>query len=62
MSCCSGNGENILDKYEISDILTGKVGWIDSNLARKLARSCLDCIEKEFPHFVYSVSGDSFET
>ncbi len=47
---------NILKKHDIKKVISGKKGWIDQDLLKKLAIAPLKCIEKEFPHFIYSVS------
>ncbi len=51
-----------IEDYEVDDLLSGKPDWIDSKMAEKLADLPLDCIEKEFPHFVYSVSDHDYFT
>ena len=48
--------KNVLKKYDIEKIISGKKDWIDQDLLKKLAKAPLNCIKKEFPHFVYSVS------
>ncbi len=47
---------NVLKKHDIQEIISGKKDWIDQGLLEKLAKAPLNCIKKEFPHFVYSVS------
>jgi len=47
---------NVLKKHSIEKVISGKKNWIDKNLLKKLAKTPLNCIKKEFPHFVYSIS------
>jgi len=52
----------IFKKHDIEKVVSGKKDWIDQELLKKLARPPINCIEKEFPHFVYSISSlDSLE-
>jgi len=50
------NEVEVLKEYDIEKVISGKKDWIDQDLLKKLAKAPLNCIEKEFPHFVYSVS------
>ncbi len=50
------NEVDILKKHDIEKVISGRKDWMDRDLLKKLAQAPLNCIEKEFPHFVYSVS------
>ncbi len=46
----------VLKKHDIEKIISGKKNWMDKEILEKLAEAPLECIEKEFPHFTYSIS------
>ncbi|MFP4002062.1 MAG: DUF2891 family protein, partial [Thermoplasmata archaeon] len=46
----------VLETHDIEEIISGKKDWMSNYLFEKLAESPLKCIEKEFPHFMYSLS------
>ncbi|MEF8835432.1 MAG: DUF2891 domain-containing protein [Candidatus Thermoplasmatota archaeon] len=52
----------VLEKHEIEKIISGKKNWMDQDLLKKLAEAPLDCINKEFPHFAYSISSSDSVT
>ena len=50
-------------KNNLDDIIAGNNDWMSDDLLKKLSKPSLNCIEKEFPHFIYSVeSEESFKT
>ncbi len=62
MSGSNKEDVEVIKKHDIESIISGRKDWMDKELLSKLAQAPLNCIEKEFPHFVYSIkSVDSFE-
>lgn len=51
-----------VDAVGAATLLSGRSEWIEADLLTALSRHPLDCVETEFPHFVYSVDGaEGFE-
>lgn len=53
---------NPLDTVDAETVLSGHSDWIDHDVTASLSRQPLDCIENEFPHYVFSIDApEGFE-
>lgn len=51
-----------IERVDTETLLSGQPDWMGVALLSELARHPLECLDQEFPHFVYSVDGaDGFE-
>lgn len=46
---------DVLDAVDVDTILSGRCDWIGPDVAEVLSRQTLECIEMEFPHYVFSI-------
>ena len=61
-SISMSNGSEFRE-YSIKEMISGRSDWIGTDLQIELAKPTLECIQKEYPHFIYSLnSPGSFKT
>lgn len=56
LSSISMSKDNTFRDHSIEEVISGRSDWIGTDLQIGLAEATLECIQKEYPHFIYSLN------